>query len=163
MNRERLRSLAKCVLAGVVIAAIVAAVGCADVGRDGRPRTMRDAILAKYQPSRSCIFVLTNGLPEFRQYDQAICDEISKRWYALLDNLSQDDFRAGKVVVNFHLHNDGRVTAVATLENTTSALLGLLCEKAVLDPQPYLGWPQLMKEKVGKDYRELNFTFYYNN
>jgi hypothetical protein len=135
-----------------IVAVMLAVVGCASQRSDLRA--------SEDLPSR---IVLTNGPPEFRQYDESFVNEVQERWYGLLDNASWKGSREGKVVVRFHLHDDGRVTDTAVLTNTTSdIMLGLLCEKAILDPQPYPPWPQIMRDKVKKSSRGIDFTFYYN-
>ena|SRR5260221_2740663 len=66
----------------------------------------------------------------------------------------------GKVVVTFHLHDKGLVTDVLVVEDTTSVNQGKLCEKAILDVQPYGVWPQKMREMVTKGLRIIQVSFY---
>jgi len=144
----------------VVFAAILAAVGCASQSKvsQAQQRVLRS------QDNLPPRIVITNGPPELRQYDEFFVNEVGKRWYDLLDALSLNDFDGGKVVVRFQLHDDGRVTNTAILTNTTSdVMLGLLCQKAILDPQPYPPWPRLMRFSVAKSYRDIDFSFYYNS
>ncbi|MCL4789996.1 MAG: hypothetical protein KJ070_24980 [Verrucomicrobia bacterium] len=98
----------------------------------------------------------------FGAYDRAFIDAVQSRWYDLLDNMSYDGYRRGMVVLRFHLNYDGRITDMQVLENTVTGTLSLLCEKAVSDPSPFEKWPREMRLMVGKDYREIKFTFYYN-
>lgn len=98
----------------------------------------------------------------FGQYDAEFINSVQARWYDLLDNISYSGYRNGRVVVQFHLYYDGRITDVKLLDNNVGEMLGLLCQKAVLDPAPYDKWPREMRLEVGKDYREIQFTFYYN-
>ncbi len=46
-------------------------------------------------------------------------------------------------------------------ENTVGEVLGLICQKAVLDPAPFASWPSDMRRTLG-DIRNIQFTFYYN-
>ncbi len=97
----------------------------------------------------------------FGAYDAAIVAAVQNRWYYLL---FQRDFvgeRTGKVVLEFRLHSDGRVTDMKVNENTVSELLCILCQKAVLDPNPFDKWPSDMRRMVGSDTRDVTFTFYY--
>jgi hypothetical protein len=76
--------------------------------------------------------------------------------------MSYDGYRRGRVVLQFHLNPDGRITDMKVLENTVGETLGLLCQKAVLDPSPFDKWPREMRLLVDKDYRDIQFAFYYN-
>jgi hypothetical protein len=67
----------------------------------------------------------------------------------------------GKVVLQFHLHYDGRVTDMVVAENTAGEVLGYVCEKAVLDPAPFGVWPGDMRRLLGET-RSIQFTFFYN-
>jgi hypothetical protein len=47
------------------------------------------------------------------------------------------------------------------VDNNVGEVLGLLCQKAVLDPAPFAAWPSDMRRMLG-DSRQIRFTFYYN-
>lgn len=98
----------------------------------------------------------------FGAYDRAFIDAVSSRWYDLLDNMSYDGYRRGKVVLQFNLNYDGRITEMNVMENTVTEMLSLLCQKAVLDPAPFDKWPREMRLMVGSDHRRITFTFYYH-
>ena len=97
----------------------------------------------------------------FGSYDAAVIEAISQRWYALLDERSYASDSRGKVVLRFQLHYDGRVTDMNVAENSSSEMLGLICQKAVLDPAPFAAWPTEMRRVLG-EVRNIQFTFYYN-
>lgn len=97
----------------------------------------------------------------FGAYDRALIEAISHRWYSLLDEHQYASDSRGKVVVQFHLHYDGRVTEVNMSENTAGEMLGLLCERAITDPAPFEKWPADMRRLLGNT-RSIQFTFYYN-
>lgn len=87
---------------------------------------------------------------------------IKKQWYYLLDQVDQKKFeKVGTVKVRFWLYPDGKVTHIALLENHTDNFLGYACEAAIIKSAPFPPWPPDMAQKVGKDYREITFTFYY--
>jgi hypothetical protein len=98
----------------------------------------------------------------FGAYDAAIIAAIQKRWYDLLDSRDFSANFSGKVVLEFRLNSDGRVTDMKVNENDVSEILGLLCQRAVQDPAPFAPWPADLRRMVGKEYREVRFTFYYN-
>ena len=94
-------------------------------------------------------------------YDQALVDAIANCWYGLLDAQEYASDYRGKVVLQFHLHSDGRITDVNVAENTAGSVPGLLCETAVDKPSPYLPFPGDMRRIVGET-RSIQFTFYYH-
>jgi hypothetical protein len=100
----------------------------------------------------------------FGVYDAAVVAAIQNRWYDLLDERRYASDRTGKVVIEFRLNFDGRITDVNVVkaETTVDELLTLLCQKAILDPSPYAKWPSDMRRRAGGDYRDVRFTFYYN-
>ena len=111
--------------------------------------------------TRAHISLDAKGSP-FGNYDSTFIGIVQERWYqALAENRFMLD-RHGKVAVTFRLHFDGRITALVSEENTVGDVLGLLCEKAILDPAPFPKWPSDMRKLVGSDVREVRFTFYYD-
>lgn len=98
----------------------------------------------------------------FGIYDAALVAAISQRWFALLDARDYASDSQGKVVLQFTLHFDGRITDMQPGENTAGEVLGLICEKAVLDPSPFAPWPSDMRHLMGGDERKITFTFYYH-
>ncbi len=137
-----------------------------------RPRTLAAARAAKGMlagekmrqdggvSQRGKLSVDVKGTP-FGAYDWAFIAAVQQRWYDLIDN-SQVVQRSGKVVLQFRLVFDGRITDMKVNENNVGELLCLLCQRAVLDPAPYARWPSDMRRLIGEDYREVTFTFYYN-
>ena len=138
-----------------------------------RPRTIKEALLqrnqmpgqkakldagAQQRPNASYDVKATG----FGAYDRAFIDAVSSRWYDLLDSMSYDGYRSGRVVVQFNLNFDGRITEMKLVESTVTETLALLCQKAVLDPSPFDKWPREMRLMIGEDSRRITFTFYYN-
>jgi hypothetical protein len=103
----------------------------------------------------------------FGEYDARIVEAITQHWYDLLDNGTFTMTRGGKVVIQFHLNYDGRITDMKVEQNDVGPVLGAVCESAIMDPEPYDRWPEVMYRKIktesGKDYRDMQFTFYYDN
>lgn len=96
----------------------------------------------------------------FGDYDREFIDAVRARWYQLLDNTTVTG--NGRVVVEFWLHPDGRITNLRILQNEMSDMLGLICQRAIYDPAPYRPWPEEMRRDIPKDYRDVTFTFYYS-
>jgi outer membrane biosynthesis protein TonB len=148
--------------------------GDANEAKPPRPRTIREA-LARQQDSRlpgekmkqeggvnrhaEISSVDTKATP-FGAYDAALVEAISQRWFTLLREYGYASDSVGKVVLQFHLHYDGRITDMNMGDNTAGEMLGLLCEKAVLDPAPFAVWPSDMRRTLGNT-RNIQFTFYY--
>jgi len=140
-----------------------------------RPRTIKEA-LARLQDSRvpgqkmkqdggvsrrQELASLDTKATPFGAYDAALVEAISQRWFTLLDEREYASDSRGKVVLRFRIHYDGRVTDMNVAENTVGEMLGLICQKAVLDPAPFGAWPSDMRRMLG-DIRSIQFTFYYN-
>lgn len=144
-----------------------------------RPRTLADARAQLGQPQplktagqrtrqdggvrqRNITSTLDAIGSPFGVYDAAIVAAIQNRWYDLLEERSYASDRTGKVVLEFRLNYDGRITDLRVVEHSVDEILSLLCQKAVLDPSPYARWPSDMRKMANADYREVRFTFYYN-
>ena len=96
----------------------------------------------------------------FGAYDAAFIAAVQERWYNLLDS-TQFAQRSGKVVIEFRLTYDGRITEMRVAGNEVGEMLGLLCQRAILDPAPYAAWPADMRRLIGGNHRDVTFTFYY--
>ena len=97
----------------------------------------------------------------FGAYDRALIEAVSHRWYSLLDQHAYVSDSRGKVVLQFHLHPDGSITEMNVAETTVGEMLSLLCQRAVLDTQPFAAWPADMRRLLGS-MLSITFTFYYN-
>lgn len=95
----------------------------------------------------------------FGAYDAAIIQAIQQRWYSLLESRPTP---RGKVVVEFRMHFDGRVTDVKVNDADVGELYSLFCQKAIQDPAPFPRWPSDMRRQMQADYRDVRFSFYYN-
>lgn len=140
-----------------------------------RPRTLKEALAMKRNAKIAGEKMKSKGASRrvalapslnvrastFGVYDRNLILAIQNRWYALLDRRGFANDRSGKVVLSFRLTYDGRVMDMKVIENTVGSTLGLLCQLAVTDPAPYERWPSDMRRKIGADYRDVKFTFYY--
>ncbi len=140
-----------------------------------RPRTIKEA-LARQQANRLPgqkmkqeggvkarldMASLDAKATPFGAYDAALVEAISQRWFTLLEERDYASDSRGKVILQFHLHYDGRITDMSVAGNTAGEVLGLICQKAVMDPAPFAQWPSDMRRMMG-DTRSIQFTFYYN-
>ena len=99
----------------------------------------------------------------FGEYDNALVDAISVRWWRLLEDRIYASDARGKVILQFHLHPDGRITEMNVAGSTTTEeIWSLICQKAVLDNAPFPPWPSDMRRSMPGDVRSMQFTFYYN-
>ena len=135
----------------IAVAVLLAALGC-----------VRDRVVSHSFETRSGTFLSTNAPLELRHYDEALAWRVEKRWSDLLDERPPSSLRRGQVVLAFHLHNNGRVTDVEVLENTSDGVGAALCQKAVRDCRPFPECPELMRKVIGRDYRKIAFLFRYD-
>ena len=98
---------------------------------------------------------------EFGEYDRAFIAAVENRWHYLIEN-NMVTPRSGKVVLEFKLTHDGRITDMKIQDNEVGDILGLFCRNAVEDNQRYQEWPDEMRRKIGLNPRDIRFTFYYN-
>ena len=98
----------------------------------------------------------------FGAYDAAFIAAVQARWYTLLDERDFVGNQSGKVVLEFRLTWDGRIADMRIADSEVNEMLGWLCQRAVLDPAPYARFPADMRRMLRNDYRDVRFTFYYN-
>lgn len=96
----------------------------------------------------------------FGEYDKMLIRAVQSRWYALIEQNRLYE-RAGTVTLHFNLKADGTVQNMEVKENSAGQILGLFCEKAVVDSAPFAPLPENLQVLIGNDPREVNFTFYY--
>jgi hypothetical protein len=96
----------------------------------------------------------------FGAYDKIVVRAVQSRWYALIEQNGLYE-RAGQVTLRFQLLDDGTVQAMEVRENTAGQVLALFCEKAVTESAPFAPLPGELRVLIGKEPREVNFTFYY--
>jgi hypothetical protein len=99
----------------------------------------------------------------FQDYDRDMIKAIMKRWRELKSGVPTIGINhaTGKVVVEFRLHADGRISDLKTVSSKVNDSLTYLCEQAVADPGPYPRWPEEMVRKVGAESRIVRFSFDY--
>jgi hypothetical protein len=98
----------------------------------------------------------------FANYDQQLIYAVQQRWYALLDEHHYALDRVGRVVLKFQLRADGTIADMTQVESQVGEIWSLLCESAILSQAPYARWPESMRRTVGRDSREITFTFHYS-
>jgi len=96
----------------------------------------------------------------FGAYDRKLIQAVQSRWIALIERYGVYE-RAGTVTLSFLLSDDGKVANLQRKENSAGEMLALFCEKAITDAAPYDPLPDQLRPLVGKEPREVNFTFYY--
>ena len=98
----------------------------------------------------------------FGSYDNAFIAAVQSSWFRQLDERQLFSNDAGKVVVEFRLNYDGRITGLRVVETEVNDHLAWMCQRAVLDVNPFMEFPSDMRRLVKNDFREIRFTFYYN-
>lgn len=97
----------------------------------------------------------------FGAYDAAFIQAVQQHWYDLIDANSASEMRTGRVVLEFNLNYDGRITDMKVIDSDVNDLMIYMCQRAVLDPAPFEKWPSDMRRTIGSDVREVRFSFYY--
>jgi outer membrane biosynthesis protein TonB len=93
-------------------------------------------------------------------YDAEFVAAVKARWYQLLESHGAN--APGKVVVEFRMHPDGRITDIKVTQNEVTEVLSEICVQAILDPAPYPAWPRQMRLDIPADFRDVQFTFFYD-
>lgn len=94
------------------------------------------------------------------RYDWYFIEAVKDRWFQLMEDRN---FTAtpGYVRLKFKLHHDGRITEMTVLEHTVTETLSYICQASILQIVPFEKWTTEMRNLIGKDFREITFTFYY--
>ena len=98
----------------------------------------------------------------FGSYDAMFIEAVQARWFNLLDEREFAGGQSGKVVLEFRLNHDGRITSLRVVESDVDEILSWFCQRAILDPAPFRAFPSDLRRMLSHDYREVRFTFYYN-
>jgi outer membrane biosynthesis protein TonB len=96
----------------------------------------------------------------FGDYDKKVVRAVQSRWYALINRYGIYE-RAGTVTIHFELLDDGSVQKLSVSDNSAGEILALYCQKAILDSSPFDPFPDELRVLVGKEPREVDFTFFY--
>jgi len=94
-------------------------------------------------------------------YDAKFIAAVQQCWFGLLDEQRYSLDRVGKVVIDFRLTADGRITDLKTAQSDVGEIYTTICELAIRKPAPYEKWPADVRKMVGGNYRDVRFTFYY--
>jgi hypothetical protein len=139
-----------------------------------RPRTLADARAAKgiiegpkmKQEGGVNKYALESSMDvkssPFGSYDAQFIAAVQARWFGLLEQRQYLGNESGKVVVEFRLYSDGRIMQMNVAEAEVSETLAGMCQRAITDPAPYAKFPADLRRLLGKDYRDVRFTFHYN-
>ena len=82
----------------------------------------------------------------FGRYDAELIEAIQSRWYDLLDQVSYNNYRSGRVVVQFRLNYDGRITDMRIGETTVGILVQF---KQTVNLFDIIGLEIELSEKLG--------------
>jgi hypothetical protein len=97
----------------------------------------------------------------FGEYDWKLVQIIKDRWLTLLNTKSFSRDHTGRVVVEFRLLSNGNITGMKILSTEVDDVLTYVCESAINQPAPYEPWPSDMRRYFGQEYRDVQFTFWY--
>ena len=98
----------------------------------------------------------------FGDYDARVIQAIQQRWFDILASMPTARNARGRVVLRFDMLSDGSILGLEIVEDSVGVIQSLVCQKAVSEPAPYGRWPDDMRRMIGKDRREVRFSFFYN-
>ena len=98
---------------------------------------------------------------QFGNYDAMVIEAIRERWYDLLDACTFTRDRVGYVVVDLRLYSDGSARLIKESDNSVGPVWGGICRNSISSASPFKAWPEEMMQTIGRNYREVRFTFYY--
>jgi len=94
-------------------------------------------------------------------YNALYVSAVQKTWFDLLDQRGCAK-QTGVVILKYHLYSDGRIDEPSLKKSTVKDdHLVLACKDALLQTAPFQPWPDGVRKKIGKDRRDITFTFYY--
>lgn len=100
------------------------------------------------------------GSGNFGTYDSVFISAVQAKLHALLDEQEFAKQKEGRIVAEFRLHSDGRITDWKILENELSEKAAWICQMAVVDQAPYKPLPEHLQ---GKQFRDVRFTFFHHS
>ncbi|WP_269522941.1 hypothetical protein [Coraliomargarita parva] len=109
--------------------------------------------------SRRGAIALDATFSEFGEYEQQFYAALQVGWYQEIDFFQPIDTGA-KVLVEFTLHMDGKITEVKVLHSTASTIATTICENAIVKRSPFRPWTKEMVEVFGEK-RTLRVMFNY--
>jgi len=129
-------------------------------GVPGRELVARKAHLTVAGVSRSGVAAFGVAESPFGAYDKKLIKAVQSHWYALIDHYGIYE-SADVVTVKFELLDDGQVRDVTSSDSGQSRILSLFCEKAIIESGPFDPLSDELRALIGKEPREISFTFYY--
>ena len=96
----------------------------------------------------------------FREYDGAIVQKVRTKWYTSIDSHGYTN-RTGVVTAHFQLLEDGMIRNLKLTRHSKDSQLDEACLKAISESAPFDPLPESLRKIIGKEPREVSFTFYY--
>jgi hypothetical protein len=91
-------------------------------------------------------------------YDAELVAAVRRHWAKLLQQTHRMPGK-GKVVLQFNLHQDGRISDMKVVVCELEAYFGSLCQQAVLAIAPLPPWQPQMRRQIGADHHSATITF----
>jgi uncharacterized membrane protein YgcG len=111
-------------------------------------------------PNRSGAGTVATSKDAFTAYDNAVIQKVQRRWNALLERFGSYE-KSGKVMVRFQLLQDGSIQGLKITNGTGSKILGLICQKAVMESVPFPAFPANLQKLMNHKPRDVSMTFQY--
>jgi hypothetical protein len=108
---------------------------------------------------------LENDLDAFHQYEDTLSQlflNAVQRESGSADQKIFAQVTPGDVVIEFTLHDDGRVESPTLIGNSLSGELGQFFLQALIHGSPYKPWPAEARQALGRNSIKIKATFSYN-
>jgi hypothetical protein len=93
-------------------------------------------------------------------YDRTLINEITTRWFDLMDKRDAQTDQTGIVIIQFRLWRDGKVTDIKLVKSNVARAAAEKCIQAINDCSPFEPWSVEMKKRSNREFREVDFTFH---
>ena len=103
---------------------------------------------------------LESGATPFGAYDAAIVDAVASRWYQILDS-HHVQAPVAPITLKCLQFSDGQVGDTTIISGDAGNDLVEICRRAIVESSPWAPWPADLRRAASKDYRVLQFTFYF--
>ncbi len=97
---------------------------------------------------------------EFGEYWRRVAEIIERRWRNLLYNSRSISFSGNRVVVDFEITRDGRVTNVQIRDSSAGRLAESISTDAIVGEAPFFNWTPEMILKMGESTQATIHFFY---
>jgi hypothetical protein len=94
-------------------------------------------------------------------YDTRFIQDVLKAWMEFKGRPQWA--QPGKVIASFKLHHDGTITDLSFTSGGANQRQRYYCREALEGAAPFERWSTNLRNRIGADHRQCQFTFSYVN